>query len=225
MEETQLLYKLIILLALNSASPAIASNLEGITDQITAKIAKESDQFKEIVTQNEKRVIDEREFYKDLVSKTNEALGAGAKALEKGVRHLSENSIVKQIIKNHKLNKEPKTNQGLMIFVSFSMPNELLWSYMEQAKHYNGRLVIRGLVENSFKKTIQAMDLGENRKLVLDVNPKAFKEFNVAQVPSIVLSNGKQYDKFTGSVSVSYALEEIKSKGDLKEHKLLERSR
>ena len=101
-----------------------------------------------------------------------------------------------------------------LIFVSFSMPTELLWSYMNQAKHYNAKLVIRGLVNNSFKDTVKVMDLGDNKILKLEINPKLFKEHKITRVPTIVVldENNETSSKFIGSVSLNYIVDEIDKK-------------
>ena len=44
-----------------------------------------------------------------------------------------------------------------LIFISFSMPEELIKSYIAEAKLYGGVLVLRGLINNSLKKTIEKL--------------------------------------------------------------------
>lgn len=222
MEEKKLLHFVITLLAFSSFS-ANSDSLENVVNQVRDNIEKSSSQYYQVIKDHEEKIEDQREFHKDLVKKANVAIKGHALGIDKDktVTVYKKGGIVEQIVKNHKLDLTPKENTGLLIFVSFSMPKELLWSYMEQAITYNGRVVIRGLVDNSFKKTIQAMQLDNDRKLIVDVNPKAFAEYNVKQVPAIVLSNNDTYDKFTGSISVKHALEEIRNSGDLKNHRLV----
>ncbi|MEQ9115669.1 MAG: type-F conjugative transfer system pilin assembly protein TrbC [Rickettsiales bacterium] len=222
MEKKKLLYWLTTLIAF-SVTEANAEKLETIVNQVRDNIAKSSSQYTEVVKEHEEKIEDQREFYKDLVKKANVAIKGHALEIDKdkSVTIYKKGGIVQQIVKNHKLDLTPKINTGLLIFVSFTMPKEMLWSYMEQAITHNARLVIRGLVDNSFKKTIKAMQLDNNRKLIVDVNPKAFAEYKVNQVPAIVLSNKETYDKFTGSISIKHALEEIRNSGDLKNHKLV----
>ena len=123
-------------------------------------------------------------------------------------------SVISEVFGNNGFNKEDR-DQGsdILIFVSFSMPQKMLWHYFEQAKLYNAKLIIRGLVNNSFKDTVKAMDLGDNKILKLEVNPKLFKEYQIQRVPTIVITslhNG--YNKFIGSVSLKYALDEINNR-------------
>ena len=134
------------------------------------------------------------------------------------------NSLLSQVVQNsNNLESASKSwgAEGIIIFVSFSMPKEMLWSYSEQAKQYGARLVIRGLVENSFKKTVSALNIGNDRYLKLDINPNLFKEYGISKVPSIAVIGSKDVakgtDTFTGSVSLKYALEESRDNGDQKE--------
>jgi conjugal transfer pilus assembly protein TrbC len=170
----------------------------------------------------------EQEKYQELVDIANQVQSSNAKRLkarlEQDKSKVEEQGMLSQILKNWNLDQnEPNQNninnknkdlsqdtknsqRNALVFVSFSMPDELLWSYMNQAKQYGAKLIIRGLVNNSFKETMKAMDLGDNKILKLEVNPKLFKEHNITLVPAIVLLNGnnKVSGKFTGSVSLSY---------------------
>jgi conjugal transfer pilus assembly protein TrbC len=204
MEKEKLLYSVIILL-----------NLLLVADDASAfeVVSKQSNnaQYQELVKENETRFKAERDGYKAVVERAKEAMEVHSTKI-----NAQAGSIIEQVITNYKAGGTSDT-QGLIVFVSFAMPQEMLWSYFEQAKLYGGRMVIRGLVDNSFQKTIQAMNLGENKKLIIDVNPKIFKEFNISRVPAIVQSSKKGHDRIVGSVSIKHALEEIRDKGDTKE--------
>lgn len=81
--------------------------------------------------------------------------------------------------------------QGLL-FVSFSMPETSLKSYLKQAAEINGgrsiKLVIRGLDEsNSLIKTQQRLArLMTGVSAQVDIDPGAFERFNIQQVPALV---------------------------------------
>lgn len=107
--------------------------------------------------------------------------------------------------------------ESFRIFVSFSMPRELLASLDQQAKQIGAKLVIQGLKNNSFKETFAfAKSLGD-QGIRFDIDPKAFEDFEVTQVPAFVINQGNQYDKIVGNVSIAYALNEFANKGDLKD--------
>jgi len=113
-------------------------------------------------------------------------------------------------IKDHACPNNKK--DGLNIFVSLSMPKNLLEQYDAIAKKIGAKLVMRGFKNNSFKDTIQY-----TQKIVVQVDPVAFKKFGVTSVPSFVLSSGDKFDKLVGNISINYALTRFKDEGDLKE--------
>lgn len=112
-----------------------------------------------------------------------------------------------------------KSSTELFIFVSFSMPDESLKSYARQAKEVGGRLVVMGLIEDSFQKTQKKlMDLG----VELDIDPNQFEQHDVRKVPTIVLTQeGRETDKIVGHVSLQHALDEFASHGNGEAMKLL----
>ena len=112
---------------------------------------------------------------------------------------------------------ETAKKEGLRIFVSFSMPESLLVTLDEQARKIGAKLVIRGLKNNSFKETFSYVKSMNEKGLVIDIDPKAFDEFEVNQVPSFVINHGSKFDKIAGNVSVAYVLKELANKGDLPE--------
>lgn len=99
-----------------------------------------------------------------------------------------------------------------IVFISQSLPPAMLKQLASQALHQKARLVIRGLINNSFKET------GNWVKEVgcpVEIDPKAFKMFGVRQVPAFAIprsQEGQQKGQTTwhlikGSVTLPYALE------------------
>jgi type-F conjugative transfer system pilin assembly protein TrbC len=120
-----------------------------------------------------------------------------------------------------------KTGSDLIVFVSFSMPDDLLASYSAQAKEAGATLVLRGMVEQSVNKTqLRAIPL--NKPLASwDINPGLFRKFNIRHVPAIVLADSKDsqvmeegcarpsaYIEVDGDVSIRQALLLMRSRGD-----------
>ncbi len=109
-------------------------------------------------------------------------------------------------------------DKGLYVFVSLSLPTETLKALSKQAQSVGGNLVIRGLVNNSFKET-----QGRLRALgiPIDIDPTLFERFEVKRVPTFVLTTVKEgkiqevFDKVTGNVSVRSALEHFNMSGEL----------
>ena len=104
---------------------------------------------------------------------------------------------------------------GLHIFISFSMPKTLLKQYDDIAKKIGAKLVLRGFKNNSFKETINYIQEISSQGIAIEVNPVLFQKFSVNVVPSFVLSDGEKFDKLVGNVSINYALEKLSDSGDL----------
>ena len=222
MEEEKLLYSIknfltVCLFVAVICVAGIASGISSqeIVDSVEAKSKEEQPKYQAIVDANKKGSLKYQEELKVVAKQAEVAFKKHAQT-----QKAEEGSLVDQIIKNSKsleIQEKADKSQGIIIFVSFSMPKELLLSYHKQAQLYGGRLVIRGLVENSFKKTIKAMDLGNKQNLIVDINPKLFKDYRVKRVPTILLNHKGKSDKFVGTVSLKYALEEAIEKGDCRE--------
>jgi len=90
----------------------------------------------------------------------------------------------------------------LLVFVSFSMPMETLKTLNQQAIQHGGKLVFRGLVNNSFKE--MALKLRELSAEAL-IDPTLFEKYQITQVPAIV----KGHHKIVGNISLTYALEQF----------------
>ena len=115
----------------------------------------------------------------------------------------------------------------LQIFVSTSMPRQLLKSYAREASRYNGVLVFRGLPQGSFLKlTDLVMDISDEKyPCAMQIDDEAFKAFSIKSVPTIVLSKPKamfeqqakegQFDKVQGNLTIKAGLELFASSGNL----------
>ena len=120
----------------------------------------------------------------------------------------------------------PSENQAnVLIFVSFSMPKESLKGWMREAEKIHAPVVIRGLVNNSFKATIQKMtELAQDNHGGVQLDPTLFQRFQINQVPAVVVmsSSGclpnqtcrEEYDVIYGDVHLSYALKRIADQND-----------
>ena len=94
----------------------------------------------------------------------------------------------------------------LLIFVSFSMPKTSIEFLAAQAQKIGGKLLIRGLKDNSFQKTAQEV---KALKAVLQLDPEKFEKFLVKGVPQFVIDYGDHYDILSGNVSLEFALEKF----------------
>ena len=127
-----------------------------------------------------------------------------------------------QSMKQSQLSKDEFVLPKLIVFVSFSMPEKSLVELQTQIKSYGGLLVLRGLKENSFKKTVAYIHetLGQESSLIID--PRLFEIFQVKVAPTFVLQASnpiqeckgndcryvvKEFDKISGNITVHSALE------------------
>lgn len=100
----------------------------------------------------------------------------------------------------------------LLVFVSFSMPDAALKALYEETQKFGGRLIIRGLIEDSFQKTLaKAQDIG----IVVDIDPTLFADYVIHVVPTVVVRDGRRFDSVDGHITVRAALEKMATSGDV----------
>lgn len=112
----------------------------------------------------------------------------------------------------------------VLVFLSFSMPERSLQAWLLQCKQSGATPVIRGLIHNSFKETITAIQkLSQKIGIGMQLDPILFNTFAITAVPAVVYvkdiplcpanMNCKpvDYDKLYGDVSLDYALEKLAS--------------
>lgn len=202
-----------------------AANFEAYKDIIHENqqiVVKQTPSYKPLLEENQEKVSRLEPEHRRVIKQAEQAIREHASNTEAKEENVLEEIIAN--IKNLEVAEKKSKYQGIIIFASFSMPQNLLWNYQEQAKLYGARIVIRGLVDNDFKKTVQAMGLGGGKIMTLDINPILFKDYGIENVPSIVIAgdaaSNKPEDKFIGPVSIKYALEESSTNGDQKEFSL-----
>lgn len=124
---------------------------------------------------------------------------------------------------------KPESPSGLFIAVSLSMPQASLNRLAEQATKTGGRLTIRGLIDNSLKKTVEATAdmVKAHPGLQFEIDPRVFQRYRIQRVPTFVLALGDPSDPsckskcdasdqfviVSGDVSLAYALEQISRHG------------
>jgi conjugal transfer pilus assembly protein TrbC len=113
----------------------------------------------------------------------------------------------------------------IIFFISFSMPEESLKEWISESKKLNVPIVIRGLVDNSFKETIRRISsLIKNNRGGIQIDPKAFKRFKIDKVPAVVVAKSnsctpnqtclEEFDVVYGDVTPEYALGKISDQND-----------
>jgi conjugal transfer pilus assembly protein TrbC len=113
----------------------------------------------------------------------------------------------------------------VMIFISFSMPDSNIKEWMKYAEQIHAPVILRGLVNNSFRQTIlKITELTKDNRGGVQIDPILFKRFNITSVPAVVVWKENQclptqtclasYDVIYGEVKLDYALERISLEKD-----------
>lgn len=118
------------------------------------------------------------------------------------------------------------TINQLMIFVSSSMPINVLQQYAVQTRRAGGVMVIRGFINGSMQNSVSFIKSLSDKGTRAIIDPNAFRLFNIKKVPQIVVisdsnkceegrcENTPLHDKISGNITLEYALENIKNNGD-----------
>lgn len=115
--------------------------------------------------------------------------------------------------------KKENAASQIIVFVTLSMSDDSLKTYAHDLQKINGRLVIRGLVEDSLPKTKARL---EKLGIAIDIDPPMFDKFNIEMAPVIIharLSKGEyvldDFDRITGQVSLHYAIDKFAESGSM----------
>lgn len=162
--------------------------------------------------------------------------------LERGQQHKQEALSMNQHLDNALqdsplasvlgvLQKNPnKKAQGVMVFVSLSMPDNTLKQLLKQSQQYQVPLIIRGVLPEGMVPTasrimdlLEASDEGEATDGGFAISPQWFRQFNITHVPVFVaIGNAcnetscpkNAYDLVHGNLALPNALT-ILSQGDV----------
>lgn len=127
-----------------------------------------------------------------------------------------------------------KVANGAILFVSFSMPPALLEELIDDAESYKIPVVIKGLVNGDFTKTIEAIgklkiDMKKNSKNFsgVQIDPIWFDVFHINRVPALVVTKrnencfaqgdcpNQKYDVVYGNISIKKGLEILSERGEV----------
>lgn len=129
--------------------------------------------------------------------------------------------------------QKPQGVEGAVLFVSFSMPDPLLFALADEAARFHIPVVINGLVDGDFKKTIETfkrLNLEAKKNHLnfkgVSIDPVWFTQFNITSVPALVVVAGQTsctpgevcdnqlFDVVYGNAHVKNSLELIAEKGE-----------
>lgn len=115
-------------------------------------------------------------------------------------------------------------NPSAQVFVSFSMPENLLLQTIGEANQLHISVVLNGFYGNSMEKTIHKITLLSNTlpnsspnlisNFSLQIDPTAYERFDIHQVPALVVENGQCFDVIYGNLNLHEGLAKIKEKGE-----------
>jgi conjugal transfer pilus assembly protein TrbC len=123
---------------------------------------------------------------------------------------------------------------AVIIFVSFSMPDESIVAYLRDARKLHACVVIRGLINNSFKETFKKMASLVKQAGIsgVELNPPLFKRFSVSHVPAVVVLpisekqvantlyfSDTDFDVVYGDIPLFDALKTIRDHGSVSQKK------
>ena len=118
-----------------------------------------------------------------------------------------------------------RNDAPIIIFVSFSMPDESIKGWMKEAEMIHAPVVVRGLIHHSFKETMNKMAaLAKDNHGGVQLDPTLFQRFHIEKVPAVVVSQAKNcspdqtcvddFDVIYGDVTAEYALTKIANQQD-----------
>ena len=124
------------------------------------------------------------------------------------------------------INSKPVETTGPIVMVSFSMSDSQIKSLIDEMSLIGGVVVIRGLIDGDFTKTIKKMrSIAQEKSGGVSIDPAAFKRYSVASVPAFILPLEAQkictdsecpppsHVKASGSATYRYFLELIERTG------------
>ena len=114
------------------------------------------------------------------------------------------------------------SSPDVLVFASFSMSDDSLKAWLLDAKKINAAVIVRGLVNNSFKETMARLaPLLKQVPSGLLLDPTLFVGYDIEQVPAVVVRNSDKcqaptrcldtnaFAIFYGNTSLAYGLKQI----------------
>lgn len=129
-------------------------------------------------------------------------------------RQRGQLSCDKQSLRKPAPSQNPSSQSSLgqeqkLIFISLSMPKASLKSLFEEAQQGQATLVLRGLIHNSFRETLDVLkDLG----ISVQIDPTLFKHHAIQTVPTFVWIDhkGQEKAKLQGNVTLAFANQKLR---------------
>lgn len=106
--------------------------------------------------------------------------------------------------------------ESVSVFVSFSMPENLLEETLKDSARLQVPAYLNGLYENSMQATaIKVMQLSQHVPgLNLLIDPTRFERFGIKQVPALVVEGNSSFDVIYGNLPIKEGLLRMAERGD-----------
>lgn len=104
---------------------------------------------------------------------------------------------------------------GTQVFVSFSMPEQLMAETLAESARLNIPVTLNGLVDDSMPKTMEKLFTLTEKipDLALQIDPTAFERYGIKQVPALVVATGDCFDVIYGTLTLTESLNRIARHG------------
>jgi conjugal transfer pilus assembly protein TrbC len=105
--------------------------------------------------------------------------------------------------------------EDIQVFISFSMPKQLLIETIRDASKHQVPVVLNGFVNNAMQETMRRIAelTQEVPNLAFLIDPTAFERYAIHRVPAIVVSNTHCFDVIFGNLPLDESLRRIAAKG------------
>lgn len=114
---------------------------------------------------------------------------------------------------------DEKAMPRAIYFLSFSIPHEGVRQRINDAVRLNIPATLRGFVNNNLQDTATAMyDLvKETQRGGVQVDPTAFRKYDITAVPALVVICGDRSDRIAGNIRLEDMLIKVAEEGDCAE--------
>lgn len=102
------------------------------------------------------------------------------------------------------------------VFVSFSMPEQLMFETLRESARLHIPVFLNGLIANSMPKTVKKIQILSQSvpNLNLQIDPTKFERFGITQVPALVVEQGSSFDVLYGNLTLKEGLLRIAAYGE-----------
>lgn len=130
---------------------------------------------------------------------------------------------VEAVAQRYSARGDASKSDALMVFASLSMPMESFKQLLAATARVGGTVMLRGFKDGSYQKTAAFIQQLGEASGSLQINPKAFDQYKVDQVPVVVIARADSFERIdlegcslpetyaavAGDVSLDFALEHI----------------